>query len=102
MTRQSHSLTRYSAALCRGLIEAWQSVLKDVRRGIRIPRLYAAASLKRVERGIEVDEVYGIPRLYAAASLKPTGWVSLGLEADGIPRLYAAASLKHHLDLDQR
>ena len=35
-----------------------------------------------------------IPRLYAAASLKPVGADGVGLGDRRIPRLYAAASLK--------
>ena len=39
---------------------------------LRIPRLYAAASLKQWSPGRRGDHVQaGIPRLYAAASLKP-------------------------------
>ena len=37
----------YSAALCRGLIEASQRPLNRPVEPLRIPRLYAAASLKR-------------------------------------------------------
>ena len=63
----------YSAALCRGLIEAgrmpcWSA---EVRRCI--PRLYAAASLKPLDLAADVSEDISIPRLYAAASLKPAG-----------------------------
>ena len=64
--------TRYSAALCRGLIEASSTC------------------------GTRKTRISGIPRLYAAASLKPPqGGGSPRREADRIPRLYAAASLKH-------
>ena len=59
-----------------------------------IPRLYAAASLKRARWRAGVVTWGRIPRLYAAASLKPVvrGPNQHGL--CGIPRLYAAASLK--------
>ena len=69
---------------------------------VRIPRLYAAASLKhRPLRGDLAARRARIPRLYAAASLKrgaqlprhdATWW--------RIPRLYAAASLKLSGDAD--
>ena len=38
----------YSAALCRGLIEAWSGCACPSSPRFRIPRLYAAASLKRL------------------------------------------------------
>ena len=85
--------TRFSAALCRGLIEA-----RSPRHGAgpprRFPRLYAAASLK-LRRVIERLNDHGrFPRLYAAASLKHGG-PPAGLGApSSFPRLYAAASLK--------
>ena len=41
---------RYSAALCRGLIEAPPLGAREGVREQRIPRLYAAASLKRCFR----------------------------------------------------
>ena len=37
---------RYSAALCRGLIEIWESTSESRKARPGIPRLYAAASLK--------------------------------------------------------
>ena len=65
-----------------------------------IPRLYAAASLKlggRCRRR-RIQRAC-IPRLYAAASLKRrAGEPHVGVPV-GIPRLYAAASLKHDVDL---
>ena len=62
---------RYSAALCRGLIEAASPARRSARWLLRIPRLYAAASLKPYMRTQFLDELHdGIPRLYAAASLK--------------------------------
>ena len=90
--------------------------------GVRFPRLYAAASLKREDgQGPAVADA-GFPRLYAAASLKHLGRhhpADLGngfsaalcrglIEATGrpgwpgsvdrrFPRLYAAASLKHSI-----
>ena len=86
----------YSAALCRGLIEARATVRIVGVFQHRIPRLYAAASLKQRARHLPGGARGRIPRLYAAASLKhlrrdrpvPRG-------RRRIPRLYAAASLKH-------
>ena len=43
----------YSAALCRGLIEAAWARRRTCRRASGIPRLYAAASLKLVEARID-------------------------------------------------
>ena len=90
------STSRFSAALCRGLIEA------DMRRGSRtgtspsFPRLYAAASLKlNAHSRITVVSRTRFPRLYAAASLKLRDALT-GLACSlSFPRLYAAASLKH-------
>ena len=114
---------RFSAALCRGLIEAWFSnrARADVSKGF--PRLYAAASLKRhVPHRVVVDLEPRFPRLYAAASLKPScrrsalvgsagfsaalcrGLIEALLHRliiyrflAGFPRLYAAASLKRDI-----
>ena len=61
---------KFSAALCRGLIEA-SARRESSTPGRRFPRLYAAASLKRQELlqvGLKLRQ--GFPRLYAAASLK--------------------------------
>ena len=61
----------YSAALCRGLIEARCPAHIPTRPSGCIPRLYAAASLKRRIRCCWCECLgFGIPRLYAAASLK--------------------------------
>ena len=59
------------------------------------PRLYAAASLKRLGQPPVGLRARRFPRLYAAASLKPLGHPDVGLEVIRFPRLYAAASLKH-------
>ena len=84
----------YSAALCRGLIEASISSAKPRSSLQRIPRLYAAASLKLEDRALAHQHPHRIPRLYAAASLKLI-FLANGFERQGrIPRLYAAASLK--------
>ena len=88
----------FSAALCRGLIEAPCARPAGRRTARRFPRLYAAASLKQSAHVAQPPLlVGGFPRLYAAASLKP------GARArrrsgppGGFPRLYAAASLKRH------
>ena len=62
----------FSAALCRGLIEAVASTCNALWPGFGFPRLYAAASLKPRERDApDMEQHAGFPRLYAAASLKP-------------------------------
>ena len=85
----------FSAALCRGLIEAASPGTDGLIGWCRFPRLYAAASLKRhvvVRGGRDADR---FPRLYAAASLKPLLVAVAVVAAIGrFPRLYAAASLK--------
>ena len=63
----------YSAALCRGLIEASSTARCTPRTTASIPRLYAAASLKHQPPEARRRCAGGIPRLYAAASLKPAG-----------------------------
>ena len=85
----------FSAALCRGLIEARLTHGRPEAFGVRFPRLYAAASLKRKGLVDGLHEVNaGFPRLYAAASLKQRiGQPGFG-NRKGFPRLYAAASLK--------
>ena len=97
----------YSAALCRGLIEAYarrrptRSRLR--RHGVRIPRLYAAASLKlRVLHATSTITASGAS--YSAALCR--GLIEAGMPnviatslrylVRSIPRLYAAASLKHY------
>ena len=84
----------FSAALCRGLIEATVRRRAAGSGGGSFPRLYAAASLKLQL----VDEAGGatnrFPRLYAAASLKPPAVPRDDGRGGGFPRLYAAASLK--------
>ena len=85
----------FSAALCRGLIEAEQGYLVSEPGHLRFPRLYAAASLKRV------------PVLMAAlawlafSAALCRGLIEAGSGAGApspnksrFPRLYAAASLK--------
>ena len=85
----------YSAALCRGLIEAPSPPRRGAPRAPRIPRLYAAASLKPgVVASLPGGQPGGIPRLYAAASLKLGEQSPAGRGIVSIPRLYAAASLK--------
>ena len=113
-------LTPYSAALCRGLIEAAVEMASRIRlTRMGIPRLYAAASLKQdidifedIDRGVYsaalcrgLIEAPARPRQehrtasYSAAlcrglieaSNDPRTRSSVPLR---IPRLYAAASLK--------
>ena len=62
---------RFSAALCRGLIEAMAPGGGPSPAPLGFPRLYAAASLKPARfRVLGARHVEGFPRLYAAASLK--------------------------------
>ena len=70
--------------------------------GSSIPRLYAAASLKRMPAKLRPCELAGIPRLYAAASLKPYAWGERDCGSLSIPRLYAAASLKRLVSVPVR
>ena len=56
-------MVRYSAALCRGLIEARNTARCGFLRASGIPRLYAAASLKPAEG----QTVPSIERTYSAA-----------------------------------
>ena len=94
--RRRRPRRRSSAALCRGLIEARTAVRHCTAPSWGLPRLYAAASLKRCVGGsADHDHQHGLPRLYAAASLKPyTQTCPRASALRGLPRLYAAASLK--------
>ena len=88
----------FSAALCRGLIEAstWSGI--RIGRSAGFPRLYAAASLKPAAR-VEFREfsIRVFRGFYAAASLKQVQWmIRSPASRRRFPRLYAAASLKHH------
>ena len=112
-------VSRFSAALCRGLIEERAPRAPPRRGRPGFPRLYAAASLKTPGAGWPRASGGCFPRLYAAASLKKRavlglrpadGWFSAALcrglieergaspcprgPGSGFPRLYAAASLK--------
>ena len=62
--------TSYSAALCRGLIEACRPTMACTASTSRIPRLYAAASLKPDSPSPITTHCKSYSRLYAAASLK--------------------------------
>ena len=114
---------RFSAALCRGLIEATCAGAPSISHQTCFPRLYVAASLKLAgQDGLGVPRADGFPRLYVAASLKParqrqrrgrgarfSAALCRGLiEATAcgrpsrsagrrFPRLYVAASLKRLL-----
>ena len=68
----------FSAALCRGLIEASRPGWRAPTPSFCFPRLYAAASLKHDGRRPEPGGAGRFPRLYAAASLKREGIVLLG------------------------
>ena len=84
----------FSAALCRGLIEALGQPVLQLLDPLRFPRLYAAASLKR-DDGLSIRRIAkGFPRLYAAASLKREIGGDTCRHDVRFPRLYAAASLK--------
>ena len=87
-TEEGPSPRRFSAALCRGFIEACCTRERWWRRRSCFPRLYAAASLKQIHGGSLLSGfVMGFPRLYAAASLKPRAARDLG---DGLPGFSAA------------
>ena len=60
----------FSAALCRGLIEAAVRAAKGQENVRGFPRLYAAASLKLPFCSASFMPDISFPRLYAAASLK--------------------------------
>ena len=96
------SASWFSAALCRGLIEASPRSAEPPRPPSGFPRLYAAASLKpaRAAKGGRSE------RGFSAALCR--GLIEAGgaqAQADGyngrFPRLYAAASLKPAPDQDQ-
>ena len=85
----------YSAALCRGLIEArppasWSSARSRTYSAALCRGLIEAPAARPPRPGRRA----GIPRLYAAASLKLEAKARTDHVMDGIPRLYAAASLK--------
>ena len=89
---QAHHL--FSAALCRGLIEADYAAGDDLIWREGFPRLYAAALLKPTPVPEEDHKDGSFPRLYAAASLKRVMEISGVRGKRRFPRLYAAASLK--------
>ena len=96
---------RFSAALCRGLIED-EAKLKPE---ILIIEPFSAALCRGLieepeDRARAQRACRRFPRLYAAASLKTTQYMSVATEDTRFPRLYAAASLKkaHHVaDLER-
>ena len=85
----------FSAALCRGLIEARRWMI-----GTRPDDPFSAALCRglieaRMRTAASSASTRSFPRLYAAASLKPGLWTDCGkTRAPRFPRLYAAASLK--------
>ena len=93
--RSSGSNSAFSAALCRGLIEASCVPVTWIQATPGFPRLYAAASLKQVASRPASLRPVGFPRLYAAASLKLSRLPHTVRDDLRFPRLYAAASLKH-------
>ena len=60
----------FSAATCRGLIEAMRILFRQRLSTRGFPRLHAAASLKHGKNADGEVRVHGFPRLHAAASLK--------------------------------
>ena len=85
----------FSAALCRGLIEASSVERSPVLREPCFPRLYAAASLKLLVAPPRVD----VPGPFSAALCRGLIEARACEKARssftaGFPRLYAAASLK--------
>ena len=77
---------RFSAALCRGLIEASHYKSKEDQTVHRFPRLYAAASLKHLRLRCPSAADKSFPRLYAAASLKPLQTLLLASGSEGVFR----------------
>ena len=77
----------FSAALCRGLIEAYRTALDLSCRTTRFPRLYAAASLKRPP----VDATYRGARGFSAALCR--GLIEATIRTPGIrlPPSFSAA-----------
>ena len=93
--RWSRWTARFSAALCRGLIEASRRIASHGNRA-RFPRLYVAASLKRVASGRAGVARMGVfsaalcrDLIEARGCRRPPAPAS-----PGFPRLYVAASLK--------
>ena len=88
----------FSAALCRGLIEAGNGYTRT-----NTGETFSAALCRGLIEAGDADSARlitfaGFPRLYAAASLKQTHPFDVrGAVEPGFPRLYAAASLKHGL-----
>ena len=72
----------FSAALCRGLIEASTGRTTGPAAAPRFPRLYVAASLKRLPVPFVSVRPHSFPRLYVAASLKQD--VGIGDGGSGI------------------
>ena len=86
---------RFSAALCRGLIEAHVHLHLDIRVLDRFPRLYAAASLKRLTRGGRGPDRASFSAALCRGLIEASASAYHVLPASRFPRLYAAASLKH-------
>ena len=76
----------FSAALCRGLIEAMSADRSCPPTTRCFPRLYAAASLKPGNRKDPQTRELRFPRLYAAASLKHPGSMNHGMNVTSVFR----------------
>ena len=88
----------YSAALCRGLIEAsgrWVRAARSTRYSAALCRGLIEAPDEAVDLAVELK---GIPRLYAAASLKPHS----GDRASGVPGEYSAALCRGLIEAPRR
>ena len=88
----------FSAALCRGLIEAREGGRQEAAAPCRFPRLYAAASLKLVPliRGGPLVESFSAALCRGLIEAPP--YVQAAIDStESFPRLYAAASLKRLL-----
>ena len=92
--RAPGALGLFSAALCRGLIEAQELTSSVALYGSGFPRLYAAASLKLQSTHCPSPSSLSFPRLYVAASLKLPRLGALRACGGGFRRLYAAASCR--------
>ena len=86
---------RFSAALCRGLIEALSPSDAPKLSQRSFPRLYAAASLKPQLPAAEVPRARGFSAALCRGLIEAIPWRLMPLTPGWrFPRLYAAASLK--------
>ena len=92
--------TLFSAAICRGLIEASLLNERSPTRVLRFPRLYAAASLKRPvrDRCIAVIQVFSAAICRGLIEASTSGRIRRR-SPYRFPRLYAAAPLKRTVQM---